>query len=129
MIATQQVTPVYEDRHLVLDDDGNITLSTENTPFEILQRLTAYANTYLFDPRYGSNIFRLINQKRTQGITNNQIVLWVREALKPMIENGEIQQDIKVFPFLNNNFVKLQVICYNIQGKPITAEFSSLLYS
>lgn len=131
MSAILQFSPKYNmNSHLELDDTGNIILVQDQTAYEILTRLNSLRATYFHDIKFGSELPKILNSKGgTANINNTKITQWVRDALSPMITQGKIKSKMKVIPFITNTLVKIDITCYNIEGKPITSIFKSFLYN
>lgn len=117
-------SPKYENRKLVIDNTGNIVLEEPDIASEILERLISKRGTNPFRPTHGSNIFKSLNSR---GIVSNQISIWAREALQPMIEQGRIDSTLVILPAIVQNKLLIDITVKNADGQLVTVKFFSYL--
>ena len=121
----RNTAPLYDGSgYLQLDSNFNMVLSSNDILSEVMERLRSRRGTYIFDQTYGSELYLLLNSRN---ISVGQISAWVRDALQPMINNGRIQNSLKIIPLKSGNIVKISITFTAENGEQITAIFSSFL--
>jgi hypothetical protein len=116
--------PVYDQRYLKLNDNGDVMLSERNLHSEIMERLTAYRGTFPFDLTYGSRLHTIINAR---AVTKNTVHRIVEEALHPMVAQKRIEPDIEVLPVVLGRVATIKVKVRASDGYMITARYDSFL--
>jgi hypothetical protein len=109
---------------LSLDGKGNVQLVANDVQSEILERLRSRRGTNLYDTTYGSQLYLILNNRN---VSTGQINAWVREALKPMVDNGRLRDDIQAFSIMLGGNVKINITTTSANGEQITAIFNSFL--
>lgn len=121
MFNKKLLTVMYdpEKKDLVLSDEGNILLS-KNLTSEIIRRLTAWKNTYLYNPSYGSNFYLLVG---TRIVLDPEIEAILLAALDPLITSG------KILPTLTFNIkaatthsFTIKLICYSGDNEKLSIQ-------
>jgi phage gp46-like protein len=121
----KNTAPLYDGSgYLQLDETFNMVLSSNDILSEVMERLRSRRGSYIFDRTYGSDLYLLLNSRN---ISVGQISAWVRDALQPMINNGRIQNNLKIIPLKIGNVVKISIAFTADDGVQVTAIFSSFL--
>ena len=117
-------SPKYRDGYLEIDNTGNIVLEQPALIGELQMRIRTRRGTYPFDLKFGSQFYKIINSR---GISPNQITIWGREALEPMIEQKKIKSTLVIVPRINQNRVIIEITATTTSGQVLPIQFFSYL--
>lgn len=121
-----QRSPKYRNQTLEMDKDGNVVMEQDDTVSEILERIYSRFKTFVFDENYGSEFYKIINNKN---LSNSTVKNWVRKALTPMVQNRTINSEPSIIVFIQDSLVVIDITAVNAEGKNISAVFRSFLTS